>query len=95
MGAGRLLMAKSGTNGVYTDDPQTHPEAKRYDAISYRDAIGRNLGHVMDTAAISLCEENDLPILVFDIAPADAIVHAVVDGVVGTVVGAVETRLAT
>lgn len=95
MGASRLLMAKSGTNGVYTDDPQTHPEAKRYETISYRDAIGRNLGHVMDTAALSLCEENDLPIMVFDIAPADAIVQAVVDGLVGTVVGAVETRLAT
>ena len=94
MGASGLYMGKSGTNGVYTSDPQTDPDAQRYESISYRDAIGQNLGHVMDTAALSLCEENDLPILVFDIAPADAIVQAVVGGAVGTIVGAVETRLA-
>ena len=94
MEADRLFMAKSGTNGVYTADPQLDTNARRYLSISYRDAIGRNLGHVMDTAALSLCEENHLPIMVFDIAPLDAIVHAVVDGSVGTMVGAVETRLA-
>lgn len=92
--AQRLFMAKSGANGVYTADPKLDAGARRYATISYRDAIGRNLGHVMDTAALSLCEENALPILVFDIAPPDAIVQAVRDGVVGTVVGAVETQLA-
>lgn len=94
MEAQQLFMAKSGTNGVYTADPQLDANARRYVSISYRDAIGRNLGHVMDTAALSLCEENNLPIMVFDIGPPDAIVQAVVDGSVGTVVGAVETRLA-
>ena len=94
MQADKLLMAKSGTNGVYTADPQLDPAARRYLSISYRDAIARNLGHVMDTAALSLCEENGLPIMVFDIAAPDAIVQAVIDGLVGTVVGAVETQLA-
>lgn len=93
MEAQQLFMAKSGTNGVYTADPQLDANARRYVSISYRDAIGRNLGHVMDTAALSLCEENDLPIMVFDIGPPDAIVQAVIDGSVGTLVGAVETRL--
>ena len=48
----------------------------------------------MDTAALSLCEENDLPILVFDIAAPDAIVQAVMGGSVGTLVGPEATRLA-
>ncbi len=94
VGANRLLMAKSGTDGVYTADPATHPEARRFESISYRDAIARNLGVVMDTAALSLCEDNGLPILVFDIAPPDAIVQAVAGESVGTLVGDVETVLA-
>ena len=92
--AARLLMAKNGVNGVYTADPALDPQAKRYATISYRDAIAQNLGVVMDTAALSLCEENDLPILVFDIAPANAIVQAVMGGSVGTLVGPEATRLA-
>jgi uridylate kinase len=94
IGAARVLMAKNGVDGVYTDDPATHPDAKRYASISYRDAIAQNLGVVMDTAALSLCEENGLPILVFDIAPPNAIVHAVIGGSVGTLVGPEATRLA-
>ncbi len=94
IGARRLLMAKSGTDGVYTADPTTDPTARRYASISYRDAIAQKLGVVMDTAALSLCEENDLPIVVFDIAPPDAIVKAVMGDSVGTLVGPTETRLA-
>ena len=94
IGAARLLMAKSGTDGVYTADPALDPSAKRYATLSYRDAISRSLGVVMDTAALSLCEENQLPILVFDIAPPGAIVQAVEGRVTGTTVGATATRLA-
>ena len=94
VGAKRLLMAKNGVNGVYTADPRLDPSARRFQTLSYRDAITQNLGVVMDTAALSLCEENDLPILVFDITPPNAIVRAVVDGSVGTLVGAVKTQLA-
>ncbi len=92
--AERLLMAKNGVDGVYTADPAQDPAARRYATISYRDAIAQNLGVVMDTAALSLCEENDLPVLVFDIAPPDAIVDAVIGGSVGTLVGSAPTRLA-
>ncbi len=94
MRADRLLMAKTGVDGVYTADPATDPGAQRYERISYRDAINQNLGVIMDTAALSLCEENGLPILVFDIAPADAIVQAVRGDAGGTLIGAVDTRLA-
>ena len=94
IGAARLLMAKNGVDGVYTADPALDAAARRYATISYRDAIAQNLGIVMDTAALSLCEENGLPILVFDIAPADAIVDAVMGGSVGTLVGSQPTQLA-
>ncbi len=92
--AARLLMAKNGVDGVYTADPAVDAAARRYATISYRDAIAQNIGVVMDTAALSLCEENDLPILVFDIAAPDAIVQAVMGGSVGTLVGPEATRLA-
>ena len=92
--ATRLLMAKNGIDGVYTADPVHDPAAMRYLTLSYRDAIMQNLGSVMDTAALSMCEENDLPIMVFDIAPADAIVQAVTQGRAGTLVGQVATTIA-
>jgi uridylate kinase len=94
IGAARLLMAKNGVDGVYTADPALDSSAQRYAAISYRDAIAQNLGIVMDTAALSLCEDNDLPIVVFDIGPPDAIVNAVMGGSVGTLVGPHATQLA-
>ncbi len=93
VGARRLLMAKNGVDGVYTADPARDPSAQRYARLSYRDAITRNVG-IMDTAALSLCEENRLPILVFDINAPDAIVQAVVHGRGGTLVGEVTTEIA-
>jgi uridylate kinase len=61
-----LLMAKHGVDGVYESDPKTNPNASRLDFITYRDAITKRLG-VMDTTALSLCEENNIPIVVFDL----------------------------
>ena len=94
IGAGELLMGKRGTDGVYTADPATHPSAQRYDSLNYRDAIRQNLGVLMDTAALSLCEENDLPILVFDVEAPNAITQAVRKGAAGTIVHSGPTRLA-
>ena len=61
-----LLMAKHAVDGVYASDPNIDPSAKRFDFLSYSDAIERRLG-VMDTTALSLCMENRIPIIVFDI----------------------------
>ena len=61
-----LLMAKHSVDGVYESDPNTNPNASRLDFITYRDAITKRLG-VMDTTALSLCEENTIPIVVFDL----------------------------
>ena len=52
-------------DGVYTDNPEKNPEAKKYDTISYDEAIEKNL-RVMDQTAFSLCKENKLPIVVFN-----------------------------
>ena len=85
-----LLMAKHGVDGVYSDDPRSNPEAKRYRQVNHQDAIERNL-RVMDTAALSLCRENGLPILVFDMSADGAIVDAVSGAGVGTLVSTGET----
>jgi uridylate kinase len=85
-----LLMAKHGVDGVYPDDPRTNPEARRYRQVNHQDAIERNL-RVMDTAALSLCRENGLPILVFDMSADASIFAAVTGAAVGTLVSSGET----
>ena len=65
IGAEVLLMAKNGVDGVYDSDPNKNPEAKRFDDLTYLDALNRRLD-VMDATALSLCMDNDLPIVVFD-----------------------------
>ncbi len=88
-----LLMSKNRVDGVYDADPQKHPEARRFTELTYMDAISRRL-EVMDSTALSLCMENDLPILVFDVAAPDAIVRAVRGEEIGTRVTGGETAVA-
>lgn len=64
--AGAILMGKNGTDGVYTADPRTDPSAELLKTISYIDVLNRGL-KVMDSTAITLCMDNDLPICVFDL----------------------------
>ena len=65
VGAEVVLMAKSGVDGVYDADPNIEPTARKYDRVSYDEAIQKNL-RVMDQTALALCRENRLPIVVFD-----------------------------
>jgi len=65
--ADAMLMAKNGVDGVYDDDPKTNPNAKKLDDIKYADIIKNDL-KVMDASACSLCEQNNIPIIVFDFA---------------------------
>jgi len=81
-----ILMAKQGVDGVYDADPKTHPDAKRYDRLSYDEAIRKNL-RVMDQTAIALCRENDLPIIVFDMSSEGNICRVASGEEVGTRVG--------
>lgn len=81
-----LLMAKNRVDGVYSDDPRRNAEARRYVQVSHQEAIERNL-RVMDASALSLCRENNLPILVFDMTQDRAIENAVTgETPVGTLV---------
>ncbi len=66
IGAGVVLMAKNKVDGVYSSDPLKHAGATKFDTLSYRDVIDKNL-QVMDMTAITLCMERDLPIVVFDL----------------------------
>jgi uridylate kinase len=85
VGAEVLLMAKNGVDGVYTDDPLTNPEARRYDRLSYIDALAQGLG-VMDSTALSLCMDNHLPIIVFDLETPDNLERLIVGDEVGTLI---------
>jgi uridylate kinase len=81
-----ILMAKQGVDGVYDSDPKTNPNAKRYDSLSYDEAIAKNL-RVMDQTAIALCRENNLPIIVFDMSTEGNIRRVAGGEEVGTRVG--------
>jgi len=87
-----LLIAKNRVDGVYEADPRKQPDARRFSTLSYMDALSRRL-EVMDSTALSLCMENELPIVVFDVGLDDGIVRAVQGEGIGTQVGSAETAL--
>lgn len=80
-----LLMAKSGTDGVYEADPRVDPSARKFDQLSYIDALNRSL-KVMDSTALALCMDNRLPIIVFDLGVEGNIERAVLGEKIGTLV---------
>ena len=80
-----LLMAKNRVDGVYDSDPLTNAGAKKYDQISYLDALRMRL-EVMDSTALSLCMDNNLPIKVFDLQAPNSIERVVAGELVGTLV---------
>jgi len=82
-----ILMAKNGVEGVYDSDPQENPDARFLPEISHREAIERGL-RVMDSTALSLCMDNDLPIYVFNMADEANIDRIVCGERVGTLVSA-------
>jgi len=81
-----ILMAKHGIDGVYDADPRLEPTARRYEQLSYDEAIQKNL-RVMDQTALALCRENQLPIVVFDTAVAGNVRKVVTGEKIGTRVG--------
>ena len=80
-----ILMAKNGVEGVYDSDPATNPDAKFIPRITHRQAIEQGL-KVMDSTALSLCMDNDLPIYVFNMADELNIDRIVSGETVGTLV---------
>lgn len=79
-----LLMAKA-VDGVYSDDPRTNPDAELYDSITPREVIEKGL-KVADATAFSLCMDNDMPILVFNLLTDGNIAKAVSGENIGTLV---------
>jgi len=85
IGAGALLLAKSGVDGVYSADPRKDKSATKFDEISYSEVLQKSLA-VADAAAFSLCRENNLPIVVFDLMTKGNIGRAVRGEKIGTLV---------
>src|SRR3990170_1039706 len=92
VGADVLLMAKKNVNGVYESDPIEDPAARKFRALNYLDALNRRL-QVMDSTALSLCMENSLPIVVFNLRMPRSIELAASRKDNGTIVGDFETVL--
>ena len=80
-----ILMAKNGVDGVYDCDPKKNPEAKRFDTLNYLDVLNKGL-QVMDSTAISMCMDNDIDLVVFNMNEPGNIMNAVTQKVSGTVV---------
>jgi uridylate kinase len=80
-----LLMAKNKVDGIYSADPLKHPNAKKFKRLTHFEALNKRLA-VMDTTALSLCLENKLPIIVFDLEAPNSIERAVAGKPIGTTV---------
>ncbi len=91
IGAKVLLMAKHDVDGVYASDPHVDPDAAKLDFVTYVEALGRRL-KVMDSTAISLCMENNLPIIVFDLFRPGSIENIIMGERLGSLVAAEPAR---
>jgi len=83
-----LLMAKNNVDGVYDEDPKINANASKYEHITYINAIEKRLG-VMDSTALSLCMENNVPIIVFDLFQQGNLSRIVEGAKIGTIVSEV------
>jgi uridylate kinase len=80
-----ILLKATKVDGIYDDDPKKNPKAKKFDRLTFREALTKRL-QVMDSTAFSLCMDNKVPILVFDMMNGDNIKEAVLGRKVGTLV---------
>lgn len=81
-----VIFKATKVDGVYDSDPQVNPNARRYQSLTYGHVLSQDL-RVMDSTAIALCKENNIPIIVFDLSVADNIRRAVLGEKIGTIVG--------
>ena len=81
-----VILKATKVDGIYSADPVKDPSATRYKSLSYIEVLRKNL-KVMDSTAISLCMDNDLPIIVFDLGQPGNILKVVQGEDVGTLVG--------
>ena len=79
-----LLMAKN-VDGVYTADPKTHPDAVKLDKLSYMDVINRGI-NVMDITSVTMCMENNIPIVAFGLNSENGLIKAAMGEKIGTII---------
>ncbi|HIM37375.1 MAG TPA: UMP kinase [Dehalococcoidia bacterium] len=89
IGAEVLLMAKNNVDGVYDADPNENPDAVRFSELDYMEALSRRL-QVMDSTALSLCMDNKLPIIVFNVSQAGSMAGILSGDPVGTIISGKE-----
>jgi len=85
IGAEVLLMTKNNVDGIYNADPLRNPRAKRFDKLTHLEALNMRL-EVMDATALSLCLENKLPIIVFDLQAPSSLERVISGESIGTIV---------
>jgi uridylate kinase len=81
-----IIFKATKVDGIYDSDPKTNPDAHRYQSLTYNHVLTHEL-KVMDSTAIALCKENNIPILVFDLSVGGNIFRAAKGEAVGTIVG--------
>jgi len=80
-----VLLKGTRVDGVFSEDPEKYPDARKYESITYNEAIEKQL-NVMDMTAFALCRDNDLPIVVFNVNKPDQMKKAIHEDHVGTLV---------
>jgi len=81
-----VLLKATKVDGIYNADPKLVPGAKKFKRLSYKDALNMDVGEIMDNTALSLCMDNDLPIVVFDLQEPNSIERAILGEESGTIV---------
>lgn len=80
-----ILLAKKGTDGIYTSDPNVNPDSVKFDQLSYKEILNLDL-KIMDATATSLCKDNNIPLVVFGIDNPSNILDVVLGKNIGTIV---------
>lgn len=86
--ADAILLGKTGTDGIYDKDPNKYDDAEKYDKLTYREILANNL-EVMDSSAVSLCQSNNMPLVVFGIDDPANLIKVVKGENIGTYVGGI------
>lgn len=86
-----IVLKATKVDGVYSDDPVKNPNAKRYDFLTYQEVLKQGL-QVMDLTAICLCQEQNMPLKVFNLSAPDALKRIVLGEDVGTTIGANDAK---
>ena len=82
-----VLLKATNVDGVFEADPVTHPNARKFDRLTYGEVLAKQLG-VMDLAAVSLCMQSRIPVIVFRLATPGNLAAAVRGKLVGTIISA-------